>query len=223
MHLLRIVLPDQPGMLGAVASALGKVNGDIVAVDVVERQGNGHAVDDFLVELPLGGRADELVSACQSVPDVRVVWLSRYGAGSDLRRDLEAVEAMTADPGQAERVLVDLAPGVFRGNWAMLLRRPSESGHEGPVEVRYATSAAPDLPGGDAPWVPVAKPTRLEVPTEWEEHGWRHVAAAAVPAGGKQVLVLGRTGGPPILESELARLGHLASLARTIKRSTRGV
>jgi hypothetical protein len=220
VHLLRIVLPDQPGMLGAVASALGKVHGDIVAVDVVERQGDGHAVDDFLVELPLGGRADELVSACQSVPGVRVVWLSRYGAGSDLRRDLEAVEAMTADPDHAERVLVDLAPGVFRGNWAMLLRRNAEPG-SGHVEVRFATAAAPDLPGGDAPWVPVAKPTRLEVPPDWEDHGWRHVAAAAVPAGAKQVLVLGRTGGPPILESELARLGHLASLARTIKRSTK--
>lgn len=221
MYLLRIVLPDQPGALGTVAGALGKVGGDIVAVDVVARQPNGTAVDDFLVELPMGGRADELVSACQTVEGARVVWLSRYAAGADLHRDLEVVEAMTKRPDDAERILVDTAPDVFRGHWAMLLRATGgkEQAANGAAEVVHATDTAPDLPDGRAPWLPVTKAVLIDIPKDWAEHGWQDITAAAVPAANKQVLVLGRSGGPPILESELARLAHLATLARTIRRT----
>ena len=49
-YLLRVWLPDRPGALGAVASRVGSVGGDIVAVDVVER-GGGQAVDDLVIEL----------------------------------------------------------------------------------------------------------------------------------------------------------------------------
>ena len=34
---LRVVLPDRPGTLGAVATALGEVGADILAMDVIER------------------------------------------------------------------------------------------------------------------------------------------------------------------------------------------
>ena len=38
----------------------------------------------------------------------------------------------------------------------------------------------------------------------------------AAPLTGKEIVVLGRRGGPEFLESELARLGHLAALAASI-------
>jgi hypothetical protein len=47
---LRVALPDRPGALGAVASRIGSVRGDVVAVEIVERDA-GRAVDEFLVEL----------------------------------------------------------------------------------------------------------------------------------------------------------------------------
>ena len=50
-YLLRLVVPDRPGLLGAVATALGEAGIDIVSVDVLERSG-GVAVDDIVVELP---------------------------------------------------------------------------------------------------------------------------------------------------------------------------
>jgi UTP:GlnB (protein PII) uridylyltransferase len=56
-YLLEVRLPDRPGALGAVASRIGAVGGDIVAVDIVTRGGE-HAVDEFVVELP----GDDLVS-----------------------------------------------------------------------------------------------------------------------------------------------------------------
>lgn len=213
VYLLRVVLPDQPGTLGTVASALGHAGADIVAVDVVARQSDGTAVDDFVVELPLGGRADSLVTACQSVPGVRVVWLSRYTFGGKLRHDLEAIEAMTERPGEADQVLVEQAPIVFRADWAFLVSRVDSD----KAVVRYATPAAPRLPDADAFWLPLHGPTRLDLPDSWADKGWRHVAAAAVPLGGPdQSLVLGRSGGPEILDSELVRLAHLAALAGTV-------
>jgi hypothetical protein len=48
--ILRVSLPDRPGALGAVASRIGAVRGDVVAVEIVERDG-GRAVDEFVVEL----------------------------------------------------------------------------------------------------------------------------------------------------------------------------
>jgi hypothetical protein len=50
-YLLRLVLPDRPGILGAVATALGHAGIDIVSLDVLERSG-GVAVDDIVVKLP---------------------------------------------------------------------------------------------------------------------------------------------------------------------------
>ena len=69
-YVVRIALPDRPGALGLVASRIGAVGGDIVAIDILERDG-GQAVDEFVVEIggdgprrapaerdPRGGRRD---------------------------------------------------------------------------------------------------------------------------------------------------------------------
>jgi hypothetical protein len=214
VYLVRVVLPDEPGALGTVASALGRVCADIVAVDVMGRENDGTAVDDFVVELPLGGRADALVSACHSVPGVRVVWLSRYAAGGNFRHDLEAIEAMTEQPADAERVLVEQAPAVFRADWAFLV--DAGEGAAG-TQIVHRTRTAPALPTGEAFWLPLASARRLTVPVEWESHGWRYVAAAAVPLDQPcRALVVGRYGGPDILDSELARLAYLAALSQSV-------
>lgn len=47
---LRIRLPDRPGALGAVASRIGAVGGDIVAIDILGRA-EGRAVDEFMIDL----------------------------------------------------------------------------------------------------------------------------------------------------------------------------
>ncbi len=48
--LLRVELPDRPGALGAVASRIGAVRGDLIAVEVVGHR-DGKAVDEFVIEL----------------------------------------------------------------------------------------------------------------------------------------------------------------------------
>ncbi|MGA2931470.1 MAG: hypothetical protein ABSE98_05190 [Acidimicrobiales bacterium] len=49
-YVVRIALPDRPGALGLVASRIGAVGGDIVAINILERDG-GQAVDEFIVEI----------------------------------------------------------------------------------------------------------------------------------------------------------------------------
>jgi ACT domain-containing protein len=49
-YVVRIALPDRPGALGLVASRIGAVGGDIVAINILERE-KGRAVDEFVVEI----------------------------------------------------------------------------------------------------------------------------------------------------------------------------
>ncbi|MGE4010464.1 ACT domain-containing protein, partial [Pseudonocardia sp.] len=89
--LLRVVLPDRPGSLGAVASALGEAGADILGVDVVERV-DGIAVDDLTVELPSGRPPDVLITAAESVRDVQVESVRPYSGRLDTHRELELVD-----------------------------------------------------------------------------------------------------------------------------------
>jgi hypothetical protein len=206
-YLLRVVLPDRPGMLGAVASALGETGADIVSLDVVER-GPGGAVDDLLVELPPGGLVDRLITSAQSVPGVVVESLRPYTGAADLHGDLELVEALAASPAQARQVLVELSPGVFRAGWSLLV-----SGGR----VRAASRGAPELQEVPVPPVTHARTVAPEepwVPEQWQLLG---TSLAMAPLGeDATVVLLGRTGGPLFRDSEVLRLGHLAGLAATV-------
>jgi ACT domain-containing protein len=60
-YIVRIALPDRPGALGLVASRIGAVGGDIVAINILERDG-GNAIDEFVIEM--GGQ--HLIELLQS-------------------------------------------------------------------------------------------------------------------------------------------------------------
>jgi len=107
-YLLRVELPDVPGSLGRVAAAIGEAGGDIEAIEIVEHRRDGTAVDDVLLETAPGVMPDSLVSACNQLDGVHVLWVSRYGAGGNLFLDLEAVETLTQNPGTARDEIVDL-------------------------------------------------------------------------------------------------------------------
>ena len=155
MFLLRLILPDRPGSLGVVAGALGEVGADIHAIEIVEhRRSDGTAVDDVVVDLPAGVLPDRLVSACNGVPDVEVIWFSRYGAGGGLHMDLEAVEQMTSAPAEATEVLVEQAPSVLHADWAALL-----DGTGGGVRVAQETSATPEFGPVIEKWLPLEEAT----------------------------------------------------------------
>ena len=84
-YLMRVELPDVPGSLGLLASAIGEAGGDIEAIEIVEKNKvDGTAVDDVLLETAPGSMPDSLVSACNELEGVHVIWISRYAAGGNL-------------------------------------------------------------------------------------------------------------------------------------------
>ena len=70
-YVVRVWLPDRPGALGAVASRIGAVRGDVVGIDILET-GGGQAVDELVVRLPQGQLVDLLVSEIEQVDGVHV-------------------------------------------------------------------------------------------------------------------------------------------------------
>jgi len=198
--LLRVELPDVPGSLGRLAGAIGEAGGDIEAIEIVEKRHDGTAVDDVLLELPPTAMPDTIVSACNQLPGVHVVWISRYGAGGNLFLDLEAVEDLTANPTEALDRLVDLLPVTFRADWAARVHRAHGQ--------RYSTEAAPS----DLPFLELVRTERVEI------EGDDVNVMVAARLGGNEIVVVGRRGGPEFLDSELARVGHLAGLAMSIQR-----
>lgn len=210
MFLLRLILPDRPGSLGTVATALGEVGADIHAIEIVEhRRENSTAVDDVVVNLPPGVLPDRLVSACNGVPGVEVIWFSRYGAGGGLHMDLEAVEQMTSAPSEAVDILVEQAPAVLHADWAALL-----DGTGSEIKVALETSATPAFGDVVNQWLPLEKAATLDAP---DSLGLAESVLVAAPLeSDRRVLVIGRRGGPAFLGSEVARLSYLANLAVTI-------
>lgn len=210
--LLRVELPDVPGSLGRVATAIGEAGGDIEAIEIVEHRHDGTAVDDVLLEMAPGMMPDSVVSACNILDGVHVLWCSRYAAGGNLFLDLEVVEELTENTATALDRLVDMLPVTFRADWAVRLCR-TDSG----VNQVHASSAAPDLGDGQAVWFPLERATRLTVEPEWAQ--LRDNSVVGAPLGEDAMVVIGRRGGPEVLDSEVARLAHLCALALTISAS----
>jgi len=209
--LLRVELPDVPGSLGALATALGGAGADIEAIEIVERRASGRVVDDVLLELPPRLMPDVLITACHTLDGVSVHWISRYNAGASLSMDLEAVETFTADPEHAVAALVKVIPVTFRTDWAMALHKV-----DGEVAVMSKSSAAPKLVPEAEAWLAIR--TAKVLP---ELAAWDSTVLAACPAKDRKnhrfVVVVGRHGGPELLASEVARLGHMVSLAASVQ------
>jgi hypothetical protein len=218
--LLRLVLPDRPGALGAVASALGTVGADILSVDVIERS-PGSAIDDFVVELPADRLADTLVSAAATVHGVRVESIRPYAGQIDPHRELELLESLARDPASSLTLLADGAARVFRAGWALVLDAPDGSGGLGQVVARGG--AAPGVTELAMPWWPPRPARQLDVDAAWAPPDWARVGTelAVSPLGDPphaRALLVGR---PALrwLPSELVRLQHLAAIAASVSRT----
>lgn len=214
--LIRVQLPDRPGALGAVATALGNVGGDILSVDVVER-GSGIAIDDLVVELPSGRQPDVLITAAESIEGVEVDAVRPWAGVLDTHRELELVEEVAADPTHGLQIFTDGVPKIIRAGWGIVVSTTDDKPHR-----IAASQAAPETLAEQLPWWPLRRATILDGEEHWVPLPWRELGTelAASPLGStEKVLLVGRPGGPMFRAAEVARLEHLAGIVAVVLRN----
>jgi hypothetical protein len=84
---MRIWLPDAPGVLGAVAAEIGAVNGNVIGLEVLEREA-GVAIDELVVELPdIPGSVDAVCKGIRNIPGAGVEDVRELAAAAQDRED----------------------------------------------------------------------------------------------------------------------------------------
>lgn len=202
-YAVRIWLPDRPGALGAVASRIGAVRGDLVGIDILER-GGGRAIDELLVELPSDDLLPLLAAEISQVDGVDV---------EDVRLAADSVDDPRLGALEAAAVLVeqDALDGLFTAlcthgrhsfdaDWSVLLD------FSGPGVLARAGDAPP------ATWLGAfLHGSRTSAAVVGADSGPDDVAWAELPTA-DLALVLGRQG-RPFRARERRQLMALARIA----------
>ena len=121
---VRVWLPDRPGALGAVASRIGAVRGDVIAIDVLER-GGGRAVDELTVTLSDSSLVDLLIEEIGQVDGVDVEDV-RPRIGDERDRAVAALDAAgrimsVDDPDDLLRVTCRVTRELTDADWVTVL------------------------------------------------------------------------------------------------------
>jgi hypothetical protein len=200
---VRVWLPDRPGALGAVASRIGAVRGDVVGIDILER-GGGRAIDELVVELPDAAVLGLLVSEIDQVDgvdveDVRPALDDLHDPRLDALETAATIVA-AASPARLLDVLVVRARLDFEAEWSAIVD----------VDGRLLLSSdgAPPPPA----WlIAFVGGSRSSAAVSAGECGPDDVAWAGL-AGGRLALVLGRRG-RPFRARERRQLAAVARIA----------
>jgi hypothetical protein len=188
---LRVWLPDRPGALGAVASRIGAVRGDLVGIDILET-GGGRAIDELAVELPEERLVPLLVSEVGQVDGVDVEEVRAVdGPLPDPRLDaLETAAVLVEQIHVVDllEVLTTEAQRDFGAHWAAVVAM--DDGSAGSNCSVLASTGEPPAPVWLAAFL---AGTTSSATTTNGDAGPEDVAFAMFPAGGI-ALVLGRDG-----------------------------
>lgn len=197
--MVRVWVPDRPGALGSVASRIGAVRGDLVAIDILER-GAGRAIDELVVELPEADLVPLLVKEMNEVDGVdveEVRLVSEAGRPDPRLAALEAAADIVAQrsPLTVLDALTLAAAREFDVAWAAVTDAErgvvASAGRDHPPDawlLAFAAGASPGAATGD-------------------------VTFAALPSSGMG-LVAGRPG-RPLRALERRQLAVLTAIADT--------
>lgn len=200
---MRVWIPDRPGALGAVASRIGAVRGDVVGIDILER-GADRAIDELTVQLPDDSLVELLLSEIKAVDGVAVedIRIARDGVRDPRLDALETATTLVTCTSVDDLLgsLVKHAVRDFGGDWAAVLddRAPALLAVEGPAPepawlhafVQGSSSSEAVASGRSGP----------------DELAW-----AALPTAGLH-LVIGRSG-RQLRAVERAQVAALARIA----------
>jgi hypothetical protein len=198
---IRVRVPDRPGSLGRVASAIGTASGDIAGVDVLDSEA-GQALDDVVVRVRDAGHLQRVLDGLALVPGVTVEGVHSPEPPGAAHADLQLVAQVLARPARALQTLVDGAPAALGVDWAAIVQDPGD-GSAAPV-LSVSTGAPQELPA-----VPGAFRLR---PLTLELQGGLTQQAALVPLDGCPLGLLVVRAGLAVHTSELWRLGQLAAV-----------
>lgn len=203
---VRISVPDRPGSLGLVASAIGLSGADIATVDVLESS-TGRALDDVFVDVRDAAHLDSVRDHLLGVAGVQVIGVQLPAPPAGGHADLELLGHVLASPARALQTLVDGAPGALGADWGAVIEFGPD---DAPTGVR---GISPKCPGEDH--VRVNAPLRLSAPRLAPPGGGEaYGGTALVPLGDARLaLLLVRESGPPFHRTELWRLEKVGQIA----------
>ncbi len=202
-HVVRVWLPDRPGALGAVASRIGAVRGDLIGIDILER-GAGRAIDELVVQLPSDDLVPLLVSEMSEVDGVDVEDVRPlHDTGFDARAHSLETAAALVEQRSVEDLLAVLAHHArhdYEADWVVLV------GADGAEAIADGSEAPPSA------WLQAfVAGSGASVHLNAGGSGLDDVAWAELPHVSKTI-VLGR-GGRPLRARERRQLLALARIA----------
>jgi len=187
-YVVRVWVPDRPGALGAVASRIGAVHGDLVGIEILER-GAGRAIDELVVDLPDEDLVPLLITEISEVDGVDVEDV-RPASSAFVDPRLDALESAAFlveqhDVVELLEALVQRSTRDLQADWVVVLE---------------GASPTPTMTSGDAPpapWLQAFVVGSRNAITTGEERGPDDVAWAEMTSGEiDSVILLGRLGRP---------------------------
>lgn len=135
---IRLWLPDRPGGLAAVASAIGELAADIVTIDVVARAAET-AVDDITIDLGDATKITDVITAISSLSGVAIEDVQQHRGWRLTRAEMlhEAAYLLSSECAQPLGSLCELVVMGLGADWAAL------TGSEG--DLLASAGALPDL------------------------------------------------------------------------------
>jgi len=120
-YVLRVWLPDRPGVLGQVASRIGAVHGDVIGIEILER-GGGSAIDELTITLPDADLVELLIDEVREVDGVAVEDIRRIAAerpdATVAALDV-AADVVAATPVDRLDVCCQRLLALFDADWAI--------------------------------------------------------------------------------------------------------
>lgn len=121
---VRVWLPDRPGALGQVASRIGSVRGDVLAIEILE-VGGGRVIDELVVALPDASLVDLMVNEVHAIDGVSVEHVRETTDGHVDASVLSlsvAAELAESAPDERVGVFLDGVQRLTEASWAMVAR-----------------------------------------------------------------------------------------------------
>jgi hypothetical protein len=211
--LLRLILDDRPGSLAAATAAIAGIGGNIIAMDVVDREGSA-VIDDFVIQLD-DVDPTEIARALGDEPGISVDCV-RVTPQVELHRELELISTLATSPRPSLDLLARLVPAIVLCDWAVIISSVGSG-----VAVTHASANGPRVRWTSLPWMPLSSPATLDANGTWVPSSLHaeHLSLCAAPIDLRTSVLACRFDGPSFRPPELARLARLGSLAGSLLQS----